>query len=91
MNKNQVQEIIDFYNKDDVIIMYLLKNDDYQGLIEVDIEEDDGGDEPIFVSRSSHPRAKEYNYLHECNTEDFRFYRRLNLFNIPIGRFKDAV
>jgi len=90
MNKDQVQKIIDFYNKDDVIIMYLLKNDDFQGFIEVDIEEDEGGDYPIFLSRSSHPRAKEHNYLHECNTEDFRFYIREDIFKEPIGRYKDV-
>ena len=51
----------------------------------MDIEESDNGDDPIFVSRSSHPRAQEYNYLKDCNIEDFRFYKRVDIFKEVIG------
>jgi len=90
MRKDQVQQIIDFYNKDDVIIMYLFRNDNFQGLCEVDIEEDDGGDYPIFVVRGSHPKNQVSNYLHECDISDFRFYKRVDIFQKPVGRYKDV-
>lgn len=79
MHKDQIKKIIDFYNEDDSIIMYILATDDFQGSIEVDIQEDDGGDDPIFISRSSHPRAQNYNYLKDCKIEDFRFYKRVDI------------
>jgi len=80
MNKKEIQKIVDFYNKDDIIIMYILSTDDFQGFIEVDIQENKNGEDSIFISRSSHPRTQEYNYLKDCNINDFRFYKRIDIF-----------
>jgi len=73
MTKEQMQKLLDFAAERDFVIMYNLRNDDYCGLIEVSVGyiNLNDNDIPGYVSKSDHPRAQVYDYLEDCDFDDF--------------------
>lgn len=77
MHKKQIERIVKFYETDGVIY-YLLSTDGHQGYIEVDIEERENETDVIYTTKGDQLHL--WDYLEDCNFDDFRFYKKVDIF-----------